>query len=932
MTSRMIAFTVNGKTVTATPEQQQQTLLGFLRGTLGLTGTKQACDNEGTCGACTVIINGQARPSCLVPLSGLEGARIETIESLQVESEPPHPLVQAVIQDGIFQCGYCAPGAIMTAKALLDRVQRPRRADVARSLSRVLCRCSALNRMDRSVLRAAAALRGERATGWTEADTANERMALAKVTGKLVFTDDLSLPGMLHAKALRSPLPHARIRRVDVRRAERMPGVVCVLTAKDIPGRNRYGLLVRDQPILCDEVVRYVGDALALVVAETEAQAKQALGAIEVELEALPVLTDPESALQPGAPALHEYLREQSPEAPNVLKHHRIRKGDIVVGFSQADVVIEGDYSVPFVDHAFMETECSIAVPEHDGRMTVYCGSQGPTFDRAQVAEALGVEEAKVRIAHMPVGGAFGGKEDVAAQVLAAVAARAVGRPVKVRFDRAESLRVHHKRHAAKMHYKMGATRDGRLVAAEVTVLGDTGAYASTGEAVLFRSATFACGPYAIPHAKVDSLAVHTNNPTAGAFRGFGGPQVAFAAEVHLQKLADALGLPAIEFRLRNALDIGKATITGHVLTEDIGVGIKACLEAVRDTLAAVPKPRLRPGEKLGVGIATAYKNVGLGSGIPDNATARICLEPGGHFLLRHGAADLGQGSNEAMALIAAQTLAVPPGLVHVHTADTDEDPPGGMTTASRATFVSGNAVLLASKDLMTQLRQAVADEFNLELERIELRNQVFVDSVTGRALITLKDLAESDTRFEAEATYHAPQTNPVPQTIPGGVLEGVPGHRLHFAYCYAAHAAVVAVQQETGNVRVLQVIAAQDVGKAISRRNCIGQIEGAVVQGLGYALRETFPVRDGRPEFSKLSQLGLLRLSELPEIYPVLVESPHPHGPYGAKGMGELALTPTAPAVVNAIHDAVGVWIHELPVTPEKVLAAIREQRIKGG
>ncbi|MCX6025004.1 MAG: molybdopterin-dependent oxidoreductase [Chloroflexi bacterium] len=932
MTSHSVTLAVNGKTALVSPKYQKLTLLSFLRDVLDLTGTKQSCDNEGTCGSCTVIIDGRARRACLEKVSSLGGSRIETIESLQVEGEPPHPLVQTVIQDGIFQCGYCASGAIMAAKTLLDRNSQPSHEQVVRALSPVLCRCSALNRMDQSVLRAAAAMRGEGETGWTDADTENEHLALAKVTGRLKFTDDLKFPDMLYGKALRSPLPHARVRLVDIRPAEKMPGVVCVLTAKDVPGRNAYGLLVPDQPIFCDQVVRYVGDALALVVAESEEEAQQALRAIAVDLEPLPVLASPEQALEPGAPVLHEYLRAEHPQTPNVLKHHQIRKADPGAAFAQAAAVIEADYQVPFVDHAFMETECSLAIPGAGGRMTVYCGSQGPTFDRTQVAAALGVEESRVRIAHMPVGGAFGGKEDVAGQVLAAVAARATGRPVKVRFDRAESLRVHHKRHAQRMHYKMGATRDGRLLAAEVTIHGDTGAYASTGEAVLFRSATFACGPYVVPHVKVDSLAVHTNNPTAGAFRGFGSPQVAFAAETHVQKLADALGIAPYDFRMLNALDLGEATITGHVLDEEAGAGIKACLKAVKEALDRLPSPVPRPGEKLGVGFACAYKNVGLGSGIPDGAAARISLEPEGHFLLRHGAADLGQGSNETMALIAARTLGVPLGLIRLHTADTAYDPPGGMTTASRATFVSGNATLEASRRLRDQLWRAIADEFALEPEEIDLQDRVFTDRRSGRPLISLADLAKSKERLEAEAVYEAPATNRVPEQIPPGAGGRAEGHRLHFAYCYGAQAAVVAVNEETGEVRVIRVVAAHDVGRAISKRNCIGQIEGAVVQGLGYALSESFAVEEGRPLVDKFGGLGLLRLRDLPEIHPILVEDPHPHGPYGAKGMGELALTPTAPAVVNAIHDAVGIWINELPVTRQKILAAMRARHVEGG
>ncbi|MCL4393497.1 MAG: molybdopterin-dependent oxidoreductase [Chloroflexi bacterium] len=925
-----VTLVVNGRQVSADAGHCDWTLARYLREVLGLTGTKQSCDNEGTCGSCTVIIDGRPRRACLEQVRKLDGARIETIETLGMDGGKPHPLLQTVVQDGIFQCGYCAPGALMAAKALLDREPDPSRESILRAISPVICRCAGLNRMDRSVARAAAILRGQLETTWTDEDTANESDLLARLTGQLRYTDDLAFPGMLYGQALRSPLPHAKVLKVDKREAEKMPGVVRVLTAEDVPGKNRYGLLTRDTPIFNDDQVRWVGDCLALVVAETPEAAAAATARIHVELDPLHVITSPQKALEPGAPVLHEYLRAKFPETPNVLEHHQIRKGDVEKGFAQADVVIEDDYHVPFIDHAFMEIECSIGVPEPGGRVTVYCGSQGPIDDRAQVAEALGIDKSQVRIAHQYVGGGFGGKEDVAAQVQAAVAARVTGRPVKIRWSRAESLRVHHKRHAMDMHYKMGATKDGRLVAAQVRVLGDTGAYASTGEAVLFRSCTFACGPYVVPNAEVDTYAVLTNNPICGAFRGFGGTQVAFASEVHVQKLIDALGADPWEFRMKNALDLGQATITGQVLTEDVGAGIKACFEALKKQVDVTPRPAVRPDEKLGIGIAGAYKNVGLGSGIPDQSGARVSLEPDGKFLVRHGAPDIGQGANDVAALVAGRTLGVPRKYIRVHNGDTDLDPFGGMTTASRATFLTGNAVLQASQELRQRLWNAVGGEFGAAADEIELREGLFVDKRTGRVLISLAELGRGDEHFVAETMYAAPETNRMHSHVEAFPTPGPGGHRTHFAHCYGAQAAYVAVNPETGAVRVLKVIAAHDAGLEISHNNCIGQIEGAVVQGIGYALSEDYAMVDGIPQVTKFRDLGLLRQSQVPEIVPILVQEPHPKGPYGAKGLGELALSPAAPAIVNAIHDAVGVWVNELPAGQDRVLAALQEKKNK--
>ncbi len=925
MTDKKIEFVVNGITQVANESFKDWALLRYLREVLNLTGTKQGCDNEGTCGLCKVIIDGKARFACRTKVGSLDGAHVETIENLVVNGQPPHPLIQTVIQDGIFQCGFCAPGAIMTAKALLDQTLEPTDAEIERALSSILCRCAGLNRMDQSIKRAAAILRGDEESTWTSEDTANEAVMLEKVTGKLVFTDDLKFPGMLYASALRANVPHARVKGLDVRDAQKMPGIVKVLTSKDIPGKNLFGPILMDQPIFCDEQndVRYVGDALALVVGESPEQVQAALEKVKVELEPLPVIGTIEEALAPDAPVLHKRLAEQHPDMPNVLIHFHTSKGDIEQGFQEAEIILEDDYSVPFIEHAYMEPESSISMPEEHG-VVVYAGSQGPTDDRRQIASALGLPEEKVRIAHMYMGGGFGGKEDISTQIHSALAAMLTGKPVKVKWSREESLKVSYKRHAAKLHYKFGAKKDGRIVAADINIYGDTGAYASAGEAVLFRMSAFACGPYEVPHVNVHTYAVHTNNPPCGAFRGYGSPQVAFAAEIHLQKIIDQLGLDALQVRLQNALDIGKATITGDVLTEEVGVGIIQCLQAVQKAVKQLPKPELQPGEKLGIGISAAYKNVGLGSNIPDNAGARVSLEKDGKFLIRHGAADMGQGSNQVVAVIASRVLGVPVPMFRVHTGDTRYDPEGGMTTASRATFVSGNAALKASEGLRDLLWKAVAGEYNVPVEELEICNDVFRNTRTGQTYISLKELAQGSEEFAFEAHYQAPRTQP-----PSAHSEAYPVKSeapLHFAYDFGAQAVQLAVNVNNGHVRVIKLISAQDVGLPLIRRNVIGQMEGAAVQGLGYALTEQFEVENGNPKSLHLKDMGLLRFRNIPEIQTIMVEEAHPKGPFGAKGMGELALSPTAPAVANAIHDAVGVWINSLPITPEKILAALKQ------
>ena len=859
-------------------------------------------------------------------MSSLDGAIIETIESLAVEDSTPHPLLQTVIQDGIFQCGYCAPAAILSAKALLDENLNPTDEEIERAISGVLCRCAGLNRFNKAIKRTAAILRGEEASTWTAEDTANEHMALEKLTGKLLYTNDLSFKDMLYAQALRARMPHGRLKKVDVSRAETMPGIVKVLTSKDIPGENIFGLIDSDQQVFCDDVVRYGGDTLALVIGETEEQVQAALRSIEVEIEPLPVLDTIEKALAKDAPVLHPRLKQRYPDMPNVLKHFHIHKGDPQKGFAESDLIYEQTYHVPFVEHAYMEPETSIATLEEDGTIKIYVGSQGPTDDRVQVARVMGVDEEKVQIAHMYMGGGFGGKEDIAGQIHAALGAFHTGRPVKVHWSREESILVSHKRHAAELHYKMGMRKDGKLMAAEVNIYGDTGAYASAGEAVLFRMMAFACGPYEVPHADVNTYAVHTNNNPCGAFRGYGSPQVTFAAEVHIQHMLNELGLDPIETRLQNALDIGKVTITGDVLTEEVGAGMVQCLRAVKDELAKTSLPGVGEDESLGIGIACGYKNVGLGMNIPDRAGGQVSLEPDGKFLVRHGGTDMGQGSKEVVALITARILGVPVGDIRVHTGDTRYDPHGGMTTASRATFVTGNAVKLAAEGFRKVLWNVVAEKVNQPIDRLSIKDGSFVNNATGEAYISLAELASIEPVLTYKAEYDAPTTQPPAEYVES--YPKTPDAPLHFAYDFGAQAVILAVNEKTGEVKVHKVIAAHDCGVPLIYKNVIGQIEGAAVQGLGYALSETFEIEGGVPKSLRLRDLGLLRFRDIPKIVPIPITDPHPKGPFGAKGMGELGLTPTAPAVVNAINNALGISVRAIPATKARILAAIAEKR----
>ena len=710
---------------------------------------------------------------------------------------------------------------------------------------------------------------------------------------------------------LRAAHPHARVLRVDTARARQAPGVVAVLTAADVPGRNRFGIIRKDQPVFAEDKVRYLGDAIAAVYAESEAAAEAALALIEVDYEPLPVVETPQQALAEGAPAVHA--------EGNLLCHIPIRKGDIEQGFAQADVIVSGEYRTPFIEHAYLEPEAGLAEPAGAG-VTVYVGSQSSIHDQEDIAVALNLPLEQVRVVHMPMGGGFGGKEDITVQVVAALGALKTGRPVKLVWSREESLRSSVKRHPTWLRYRTGATRDGKLVAAEIEVYGDAGAYASATDAVLFRTASFSCGPYEVPHVKVDVYGAYTNNPPCGAFRGFGNPQATFASEIQMDRLAEELGLDPLEFRLRNVLEPGRTTITGHVLQHS--VGIRDCLEAVRDALDLSDLPAPPAGTRIGVGYAGSYKNVGLGSGMEDAAGAELSLRPDGRVLLRQGAMDMGQGSDTVMAQIAAQTLGVPLDIIDQHVGDTALDPSGWMTTASRQTFVTGNAVLLAARALKEDLCAAVAAEFDVEAGRVGLAGGRFVLD-RQEMLTTLTELAgRRAAEFCRRHEYVAPQTYPVPEHGDEFAGREPAETALHFAYSFAAQGVVVAVD-EKNRVEVLRVVAASDVGRPINPQGILGQVEGGIVMGMGYGLSEEFRLEGGRPVTDRFGKLGLPRIAQMPEMISITVTDPHPDGPYGAKGMGELPLSPTAAAIANAIYDAVGVRVTSLPITPAKIEAA---------
>jgi len=709
-----------------------------------------------------------------------------------------------------------------------------------------------------------------------------------KVIGKTLYSGDLVKDGMLHMKILFAERPHARVISVRTEKAEAAPGVVAVYTSKDVPV-NEYGLQIPDQPVLCGpskkayaDIVRFVGDQIAVVVARTEVEADAAVKLIQVDYEDLPILTDPKAALRPDAPILHPDRGDT-----NVCVHYKIRKGNMDEAFAKADVIVEGQYETPVQEHAYLQPEAGLAYMDDEGHITIEAGGQWTHADRETIAHSLGLPDEMVRVIYPAIGGAFGGREDMSVQIVLALAAWKLQRPVKIVWSRRESMIGHGKRHAASIKSKWGATKDGKLIAAECELIGDGGAYMYTSNKVLGNAAITSTGPYFIPNVKVDVYGVYTNNVPGAAFRGFGAPQALFMAESNMNKLAEMLGMDPVEFRLKNALRDGDAMGVGTPAPGP--VSIVQCIEAARDKFGwKKSKAKKAVGKKSsalvrGRGFAAGFKNVGFSFGYQENCWAKVEIHGNGkmeHAIVHHAGADVGQGMHTVMVQMAAHVLELPMDKVEIRTSDSATQGNPGSASASRLTFMAGNSVKGAA--------EAALAKWNNE-ER--------------PAIAEFKYLAPRTTPFNKETGYSSP----------------------NFSYAYVAQAAEVEVDTETGHVRVLRLTSADDVGKAINPDLVVGQIEGAVVQAHGYALMEDYKTKDGRVLTDQLSTYLIPTILDIPEkVDSVLVEVPDPNGPWGARGLGELPFLPVAPAIAAAIHDATGVWISEFPFTPERVLRAL--------
>ncbi len=741
---------------------------------------------------------------------------------------------------------------------------------------------------------------------------------IEKATGRAVYIDDLVLPGMLWGKILRSPYPRARILNIDSSRAKSLPGVKAIITGSDLPP-GRMGAFILDEPVLARGVVRHIGEPVAAVAAVDGEVAQEALGLIAVEYEELPAVFDPLSAMEEGAPIIHEefasYVKVFNPVwQGNVCSHTTFVEGDVELGFQQADVILEDSFSTPMVHQCYMEPSGAVASIDVSGKVTVWTSTQSVFVTQARIHQSLGLPMSKIRVIGTKVGGAFGGKVEATVQPVCVALSQVASRPVKIILERDEEFTSLRPRHPAVITIKTGAKNNGQLVAKEMRIVFDTGAYADDGPGIAAFGAMMARGPYRIPNVKIEGICVYTNKIKCGAFRGFGNPQATFASESQLDGIAQRLGMDPLEIRRINGVENGDRALGGCSYGS---VGYKECLK--------------RASEAIGWGTAKG-KNRGRGvasinhiSGIVSSA-ATVKMNEDGTAVLLTGAVDIGQGSDTTLSQMAAEELGLPYDHLSIVTSDSETTPYNWATTASRTTYTTGNAVRMAAREAKKQLLALAADCLEANPQDLETREgQVFVAGSPEKR-ISFRDIAgmslwakQGPILGSASFMVEGP-----PFDAKRAVVMGYPFGAMT-AYIFGVHMVEVEVDRETGQVKIVKAVAAHDVGRAINPSIVEGQIQGGFVQGVGYALMEEMILDDGKITNPTLVDYRIPSALDVPKIIPIIVETGEPTGPFGAKGVGECGLVGTAPAIANAIYDAVGVRIKELPLTPERVLAALR-------
>ena len=852
----MAVFTVNGKTVTA---EKNQKLLRFLRDELRLTSVKDGC-SEGACGTCTVLIDGKPTKACVPQTDKLEGKNILTVEGLSDWEKKVY--TWAFGEAGAVQCGFCIPGMVISAKALLDTNPDPSREEAAFAIRNNICRCTGYVKIIDGILLAAKCFREgklpEAPVDWKVGSRVHRVDVEEKVTGTGQYPDDVYLDGMLYGSAVRSQYPRARVLAIHTEEAKALPGVVCVLTAADIPGINKVGHLKKDWDtmIAVGDITHYLGDAICLVAAKTPEALAQAKALVKVDYEELPAVHNPQEAILPDAPLVH---REG-----NLLAHKHIQRGNPAEALAKSKYLITRRFSTPWTEHAFLEPECAVACPDGDG-VLVLSTDQGAYDTQHEIMGMLGLPAEQVKVRNCLVGGGFGGKEDVTVQHHAALIAYLTKRPVKVKLTRAESLLIHPKRHPMEMEFSLGCDENGIIQGVAAECIADTGAYASLGGPVLERACTHGAGPYQYEAYEIDGWAYYTNNPPAGAFRGFGVTQTCFCIETLLNEMADKVGISPWEIRYRNAIRPGGVLPNGQIV--DNSTGLVETLEAVKEEYdAAVASGKA-------VGLACAMKNAGVGVGIPDWGRVKLIVEDDAKLHIYTGASCIGQGLGTVLVQMVVTNTDLARDQIVYERSNTWIAPDSGDTSGSRQTLVTGEACRRACEKVMEA--KNASEHHSLD----DLKGQVFYGEYLAK-------------------------TDPLGADVPNPVS--------HVAYGYATQMCIV----DPKTKKIEKMVAAHDVGKAVNPLSCEGQIEGGVVMSMGYALRERYPIDDNCKPIEKYGSLGLFRAHEVPEIEAIVIDKPGLNVACGAIGIGEITSIPTAPAITDAYYRCDGERRYSLPIS----------------
>jgi CO/xanthine dehydrogenase Mo-binding subunit/aerobic-type carbon monoxide dehydrogenase small subunit (CoxS/CutS family) len=915
-----LSFILNGEPVSVDVDPSRP-LLDLLRDDLGLTGTKQGCDYEGECGACTVLLDGKPVRSCLTLMGKVAGRRVLTIEGLDHQGQL-HPLQEAFIEVGAVQCGYCTPGMLLSARALLARDPSPSRAQIIDALAGNLCRCTGYQRIVQAVELAAARMCGDndaspRSEGkserWTQSIIGGDAIrtdAIGKVTGRAKYVEDITMPGLLHCRVVRSPHHHARLESLDTLTAERLCGVVRVITADDVPGENGLGNYSRDEPVLTPvgATVTMRGAPVALVVGTTPESARVGAEAVEVRYVPLAHVFELDAALADDACPIR---------GDNVLTWEEEIHGDLEAAFEGSDVILETTYRTTWQEHAALEREALLGYFDEAQRLTVVGATHEPHWQQGYIAAALALDLQHVRVVVPPVGGSFGGKQDPWPFVATALATYYAQEPVRLVYSRKESFEASPKRHPYRVHYRMGATRDGHLTGIHVHVDANTGGYDGHGQYIANYALTASGGPYRYSAVDAYAQSVYTNGPKGGQFRGFGSPQSTFALECTLDEMAEQLDEDPLEFRLKNTIDQSCISFLGYPVAESMGykevlTAIEPRYRALLRDVAAFNAQQQEPVTyRKAVGLSGMWYRFGKSGSLRVEAHAE--LAPDGRFAVYCSAPDYGQGTNTAMAQMAAEALGLPRNQIEVVNADTARTPDSGIQGASRAIYFVGGAVCEAVQNLKDAIFASAAEMLDSHPSTLVLESGHVRCKSTDPLSVSLTEIAQEFDRIGRsrkvagifDITPHFPEKTR-PEYVP--------------LFVTGAHVAEVMVNLRTGSVRVPRVVAAHDVGRAINPVDAKGQIEGAVVMGLGTALMEEYIPGQS----TGFGNYYLPTAMSMPDIEVMLIEVPSFEGPFGAKGLGEAAILPSTPAIINGISRAIGTRVRSLPATPERVLRAM--------